>query len=258
VENEHGKCSGTETCNGMQGSWEGCDARTPEAEVCNALDDDCDEGVDNAELTQLCGPTPPHGTWACNAGTCELAACDPGWTQYPPATPPDGCPCALEAAEPNDTCADAKNAGSVTDAAASPVVIDGTLSSDTDVDVWIVDTVDSAQASSNTYHVSIDFTAPMLNDEFIVDVLRGGACDDAPMGSSTSITSYDWCVDGNAGGEGELSCGNAAGLNHCTNHSATYFLRVYRRPGAAGTCAPYQITVTATGGDPCDFTQKCP
>ncbi|HSN98767.1 MAG TPA: hypothetical protein VLS89_10800, partial [Candidatus Nanopelagicales bacterium] len=258
-QNLFGSCPGVETCNGAASSWEGCDAAEPEQEVCNAFDDDCDEEIDNADPTQLCGPEPPNGAWTCNQGTCEIGGCDPGWTNFPPGAPSDGCACSIEAQEPNDTCADAKNAGSVSDASPASVLIQGTLSSNGDVDVWSVDTVDTAQGNTNTYHVSIDFTAPMPNDEFLVDVIRGDACADMPTGPGVAITAYDWCVDGTsaAGNEGELGCGPTAPVR-CGNHTSKYYVRVYRKPGATATCTPYEITVTATGGDPCDFTQKCP
>ncbi|AKT41837.1 hypothetical protein [Chondromyces crocatus] len=258
VENSFGRCGGTESCNGEASTWEGCDAKVPEAEVCNALDDDCDGQADNADILQLCGTPPPNGAYRCQTGACVLDSCAPGYTQYPPGqAASEGCPCALEAEEGNNSCGTAKVAGTVTDAALNSVVINGTLSSDADVDFWIVETVDTPQGNTNTYHVSIDFTAPMPNNEFVVDVMRGNVCSETPTGPSAGITSYDWCVDGSSGNQGEINCGPTAPV-HCNNHSSRYYLRVSRRPGVTGTCTPYALTVTARGGDQCDFTQKCP
>jgi hypothetical protein len=144
----------------------------------------------------------------------------------------------------------------VSDAAPNSIVITGSLSADADVDFWSFDTVDTAQGNTNTYHVSIDFTAPAPNDEFVVDVMRGSVCSDSPSGASTGITSYDWCVDGNDGNQGELNCGPQAPV-HCGNHTSQYYLRVSRKPGVTPTCTQYQITITATGGDPCVFPQQC-
>jgi hypothetical protein len=118
--------------------------------------------------------------------------------------------------------------------------------------------------------VSISFTAPTNNNEFIMDVIRGGSCSDTPTGPGTAITSYNWCVNGSDGASpptGEGSCG-LQGPTHCggtpgemgsqstLSHSATYYIRVYRKPGAAGTCTPYTLTISGGGGS-CDFTQKC-
>jgi hypothetical protein len=41
------------------------------------------------------------------------------------------------------------------------------------------------------------------------------------------------------------------------SHTATYYVRVHRKPGATATCTTYVITATAQGGA-CDFTKKCP
>ena len=95
-------------------------------------------------------------------------------------------------------------------------------------------------------------------DTFLVDVIRGDACVDAPLGGAVGITSYDWCVDGKSadGMIGESPC-SIDGPIHCNDNSAKYFIRVYRKPGAPAACAGYKIAVSAKGGDACDFTQQC-
>jgi hypothetical protein len=45
IENEHGLCRGVQACEGLTG-WSSCTARTPAAETCNGVDDDCDALVD--------------------------------------------------------------------------------------------------------------------------------------------------------------------------------------------------------------------
>jgi hypothetical protein len=45
---------------------------------------------------------------------------------------------------------------------------------------------------------------------------------------------------------------------HCNDNSSKYYVRVYRKTGATGTCTEYSITVTAEGGDMCDFSTQCP
>jgi hypothetical protein len=262
-ESPAGLCEGEETCDGMAGKWKDCSAPPPTDEVCNDKDDNCNSQKDEGPPNDLCageGPPPPHAGWLCDKGKCVVAPCEPGWTAYPPTgNPNDGCPCFVESGEPNNTCASATSAGLVSDAG-GPITLEGTLSSDQDVDVWTFDTVDTAEAGTNSYHVSVDFTSPMPNDEFMMDVMKGGTCVDAPMGPGSAITSYDWCVDGSFMGpnglEGEAPCSPQGGV-HCTDHSSTYFVRVYRRGGSTPTCTPYVITVTAKGGDACDFSQKC-
>lgn len=256
--NEFGYCPGSETCDGKGGAWVGCDAKTPAAEVCNNDDDNCDGAIDEGDGSALCGGAPPHAAYACNAGSCDLGPCEPGWTQYPAGKPGDGCTCALDASEPNDSCAAPGDAGSVSDNGAG-IQIAGTMSSDSDVDVWTFQTVDTDEVTTNSYHVSISVMGAEGSDTILLDVIRGDACAEAPSGPAAGITSYDWCVDGKSadGTAGEAPCG-AQDAVHCNNNSAKYFVRVYRKAGAPSVCLPYTIQVAAKGGNACDFTQKCP
>jgi len=257
--NSFGKCVGTETCDGAMGSWQGCTATVPAAETCNGKDDNCDTMKDEGDANDLCaaeGPPPPHAGWACTAGQCALGLCEAGWAAYPPGPPSDGCTCPVEAGENNNNCAAATGAGSVSDTPGGFIDIIGTLSSANDVDFWQFQTVDTDEVTTNSYHVSIDFTSPMPNNEFQFDVIRGDVCSDAPTGPGTTLTSYDWCVDGTNGTEGEGVC-SPTGPVHCNNNSSKYYLRVFRKMGATGTCTQYTIHVTAQGGDPCDFATKC-
>jgi hypothetical protein len=257
--NQYGTCGGTETCDGDQAKWAGCTATTPAAETCNGKDDDCDMQTDDGDPNDLCkvqGPPPAHSAWACTAGKCSLGKCDAGWAAYPGGSEKAGCNCAVDLGEPNGTCASATGGGTISDSGGS-ITMSGTLSAANDVDFWQFDTTDTNEASTNSYHVSLSFTAPAMNDEFVMDVMRGAACNDAPSGPSTGITSYDWCVNGKSadGTKGEGPCGPTAPA-HCTDHSSKYFVRVYRKLGATGTCTQYTITATAKGGA-CDFTQQC-
>ncbi|MFT3769564.1 MAG: hypothetical protein QM820_29360 [Minicystis sp.] len=268
VKNDKGACTGMETCNGKQGKWEGCTAATPAAETCNGKDDNCNGMPDDGDPNALCasaGPKPPHASWACKSAACTLGACDPGWTSYPAGPASAGCACPLETGEPNGTCGAATPAGAVNDTGGAPLTITGTLSSAADVDFWSFDAVDIDEGSTNSYHVSIAFTAPAPNDEFMMDVMRD-TCTDTPTGPASNIIAYDWCVNGFDGANtGEAPCGPASG-SHCGGtpgsqasgtHTAKYYVRVYRRPGATGTCSQYTLMING-GGGACDFTKKCP
>jgi hypothetical protein len=260
VENASGKCLGSEACNGKTGKWEGCDAPTPAAETCNGKDDDCTGKADDGDPNLMCasqGPKPTHASWACNAGTCSVGACDQGWVVFPAGSATDGCNCQLETGEPNGTCATATAAGSVSDTGA-PITISGTLSGVNDVDYWSFDAVDTNEATTNSFHLAIAFAAPTANDEFLMDVMRG-TCADTPTGPSMAITAYDWCVNGSNGTtphKGEASCG-PQGEAHCGSYGGKVYVRVYRKAGAPATCTQYQLTASAKGGT-CDFTQTCP
>ncbi len=58
VENEHGRCTGVASCSPF--GWETCTAKTPAEEVCNGLDDNCSEGVDEG-----------FGLLTCGLGVCQ-------------------------------------------------------------------------------------------------------------------------------------------------------------------------------------------
>jgi len=259
VTNSFGTCTGMETCNGASSTWMGCSAMTPAMEICNGKDDNCNGQIDEGDPNMLCsfeGAQPPNANWACANGMCQLGTCDAGWTAYPPGPASAGCACQVDANEPNGSCAAAKSVGSVTSTGGTPLVISGTLSSDTDVDYYAFTTTDVNETTTNSYHVAISFTAPAANTEFVFDVTRGTPCVDAPTGAAASITTYDWCVNGTDGTNGEAPCGPTA-TNHCTDYSSQYYLRVHRAAGVTATCTQYQITVTGGGGT-CDLTQKCP
>ncbi len=257
IKNEFGTCDGSESCDGDKATWVGCTAKTPSAETCNTTDDDCNGSADEADPNSMCGGAPPHATWACNTGMCSLAACDMGWTQYPVGPAAAGCTCAVDASEPNDSCASPANAGSVTDAG-GPAQITGTLSSDTDVDVWMFDAVDTDEVITNSYNVAIVLAQDEGSENVILDVIRGDTCTDSPTGAGSNITSYGWCVNGKStdGLKGEAPCGEQEPV-HCNNHTSKYFIRVRRKGGAPAVCTPYKISITAHGMDPCDMTQNC-
>ena len=258
VENQFGLCSGTETCAGATSAWGACSATTPAAEACNGQDDNCDGGVDEGDPNALCaalGAPPAHSSWVCQAGACEQGPCNSGWIEYPVTPEPDGCNCSQETGEPNGGCANAVNKGTLSDTGAG-ITVSGTLSSDSDVDFYTFQSTDVAQGTTNSYHVDIHFTAPAPNNEFLMDVIRGSTCVASPTGASASITSYDWCVNGSAAGAGEAPCGPTS-ANHCADHSSQYYVRVYRKPGATGTCTQYTLSITANGGT-CTPGPTCP
>jgi hypothetical protein len=268
VTNASGTCTGTEHCTGSTKAWEGCDAKTPAPEICNGIDDNCDgkidEGTGNALCASTMGGPPTNASWQCTKATtppsCVLGPCAAGWTAYPvPTDPKTGCTCAVDKGEPNNTCASLVNLGILRDDAGAPLVVSGTLSSDTDVDVYAFVAQNTANLVSgpNSFHVSINFDATgNPSGEFVFDVVHGGSCQDSPPTKQSTLTSYTWCVDGAGSGLGESPCDDGSvtnSANHCVDHSSAYFLRVHRKSGATPTCNAYKINVTAHGGAACTF-----
>jgi len=92
-----GECvRGTEAC--MGGVIECVGGTGPVAETCNTRDDDCDGSVDeetdfmrDPRNCGACGVTCglPHAITACDMGSCDFVACDPGYHDVDPSMP--GC-----------------------------------------------------------------------------------------------------------------------------------------------------------------------
>jgi hypothetical protein len=212
----------------------------------------------NAGLSETCVVTNENGTCTsqalCNGTTGMWVGCI-----TPNGNLMAGCTCPSSGPAAGTACAAATSLGTVSDATGSmPITVSGRLDSATAVAVYTfqtTDTVNVTTGTSDSYHVSISFTEPAMNSEFVMDVIRGSTCSDTPTGMGTSITSYDWCVNGSSGMLGSDPCGSMAGT-HCTNESSAYYVRVHRAAGATATCDEFQLTITAAGGA-CDFTMQC-
>ena len=258
--NSHGTCSGSETC--TAGQWVGCDAPNATTEMCDGKDNDCNGYTDMEEPgatgNQLCagGAAPPHSGFACNAGKCELAGCEDGWARYPASLPiTAGCSCKTDAADTppnaNETCALAADVGSVDDASGTPLLVQGSLSSETDEDWYTLTAEDTNQVPNfNTFRVHVEFLAPDGNpgEEFLFDLLRASVADPCPAtGAKTGLLSYDWCAD---------SVTDPA-VPADADQSSLFQLRVYRKPGTSGTCNLYKIRVTNGGSGACPAADAC-
>src|SRR5262249_50294152 len=124
ISNMNGTCTSMETCNGTSAMWMGCMAMIPAMEECNGMDDNCNGQADEGDPDQLCafmGSPPPHSHWACTNGMCQLGMCDPGWVSFPPGPASAGCPCQVDANEPNGSCAMAHDMGMLTDVGGVPL-----------------------------------------------------------------------------------------------------------------------------------------
>jgi hypothetical protein len=68
--NANGTCFGEETCDADAG-WVGCSARTPAAEICNGVDDDCDAFIDEGVA---------HDPATCANTVAGVGTCSAAWT----------------------------------------------------------------------------------------------------------------------------------------------------------------------------------
>ncbi len=234
-------CKGIETCDAKTGAYGMCTAATPEAEKCDGKDNDC-----NGKVDDLAG-----AACSCNGTSCTII-CQDGYSHYPPTLPDAaGCPCKADADEPtNDACKTAKSLPDVVDfGGMAEATLTGTLSSDADVDWYLINIKDAGEAGKNSYHPQVIFDKNP-GDEFVLVVLRGGDC--AKEATSPALTSYDFCVNFKDGiVRGEAPCGAADGMPHCNDNSSAYRIGVKRNPMAkAKTCEAYTLKVRAAAG-PC-------
>lgn len=174
-----------------------CEEGEPTAELCNGLDDDCNQVIDNGSPSDLC-PLPAHtATTACNFGNCEIITCSNGYGDLD-GLYGNGCECLPDPNEVNNDCADITDLGEELKSNASDdIEVTGRLSYIGDVDYYKVRAVDDYDSPGQDYfytdqRIDIEF-AQNPNDEFRFDVYRDvdGSCVNADlMQSATSSYFY--------------------------------------------------------------------
>ncbi len=276
--NEFGVCTGVQTCS--TDGWDTCDAKVPSFEVCNGEDDDCDGhlpsdeldnngngtidciddctptdevcnsedddcngAVDDGDPVDLCG-TAPNGTTACLHGECVIGSCDEGWVDVD-GDPTNGCECQLTVSG-GDTCDQAEVIGPLVDDDGTTETRTGILQDGQErwYQVQAQDNLDSGANACDTFHVRIQLTQNPSN-VYKFDVIGQQCQGDAACPSSvTDFQFYTNYTDGTGeSAMGECPCSDTPGegMNECSDNSTTYMIRLFREPGAALTCEPYEI-----------------
>jgi hypothetical protein len=248
---QQGVCAaGTSQCVAGVGT---CNQLTqPSAEKCNLLDDNCDGQVDNGNPNTMCQTQYPGAgnvaTWACNTGTCEITACQPGFKNNNGA-PNDGCEATTCVTNPPvSTCGSVTASPSLT--SLSPTFTQtGQLTVDQQ-EVWYAPTFAAPNPSNGApFQPTIQLTLNQGND-YQLDVFYGCAgsyavCP-APAahtggGNGQNITDK-WQMNFNAN---PSACGSS-GIGACTNLSSVPSnIRVrVKRIKVTDPC--YQFTVSFT------------
>ncbi len=223
-----------------------CDETNPaiapgRPEVCNALDDDCSGGTDDAAPSVLCAP----GEGICLSGAC---GCPPGQFDLD-ARADTGCECAAVPADGVAAdCAGAQDLGELADTGQMQLVTGNALPAAREV--WYrFRGVDTADTSCDALHVRVQF---LMNPDsaFEFTVFRGG-CGVLPMGcADTGYQDFSFFTDflsgTGPGSTGECPCAPSPvpGANVCGDQSADYFVRVRRKPSAPLACAGYIVELS--------------
>ncbi|MCA9574539.1 MAG: hypothetical protein H6726_09865 [Sandaracinaceae bacterium] len=234
-----GQCGpGVFECNGSGGtrcsSGPGGSNSQVQPEVCNGLDDDCANGIDNGAASVLC-PTSVSNTSStvCNGvAGCAIMNCNPNFFDAD-GVYSNGCEC-------NDTEAgsDASCTASTFDAdlALNQVaMLTGVISTGSDDDWYRV-----RATGGVTSGVDITFGSnPGSALRFEVD--QDGCTVNPSCGSGTNLTQL---TRNNCGANltGTVSCNNTG--------SHEYYIRVHRASGSSATCVPYTIVVRAASTNP--------
>lgn len=224
---------------------EDCNELRPEAypgapELCNSLDEDCDDLIDEGNPGVLCtveGGECMNGTCGCPVGMLDIDG-----------IPDTGCECAITPDEGpvGGACAMPFGLGSLADSGQMMTVSGNALPVGREIWYSVIGS-DSADTACDTYNFRARF-ADNPGDAFRLDVRRGACgattCDMADAG----FTEYSFATNFRDGaGLGECPCSvapGAPGRNICSNNTATYYIRVFRRDGAPVTCAPYTLQLS--------------
>jgi hypothetical protein len=246
-------------------------------ERCNLKDDNCNGVIDEGSNSALCGHIP--NTYAtCLSGTCVVQGCHEGFYDFN-GNPADGCECGEDLQEvTGDTCGDAWDMGTVLDTGEVRLV-QGNLIPTGDVDWYRFKGKEANPTAGDNLSVRVSFSVNP-NSQFQFEVYRGG-CGHSNNNCTASgpLDMYDWstnfyvnrdpycvvaldgCTYGIVGcpydakvGGGERGCSTntnanpwgraAANANFCSDQTADYYVRVFRKAGMPITCDSYTLRVS--------------
>ncbi len=214
------------------------DSGPPRGEVCDGLDNDGDQFIDEGDPVELCGAI-DNGTPRCNGMLgCAVGECDPLYFDLDGRFD-TGCECTGEAGDiAASTCAAAVDLGNFIDSSTSVQVVANIVPAG-DVDYYKFRGIDSSDASCDKFHVRAVLT-DNPGDAFVVDVWRGSCTGEQVCSGGTDM---QWYTNFSAGGVGECPCGPTS-TNRCNDNSSDFFVRVRRKDGLPLTCDNYTLEVS--------------
>jgi len=236
-------------------------------EICDGIDNNCDNQTDEGGGEVLC-PGIANGTAECLNGGCQLTGCETGWTDAD-GDPLNGCECNAGQFEtpgsPGQSCSDVEQLGAVNDTGQFLEVSDN-IAPVGDVDWYGFTAIDSADSGCDTFNVRVYFSANP-GEQFAFDVYRKTLDDNQDVcaletcveetefgdytnllnGAGTAFTNQPFQVGDEE--RGECPCTNepegesTPGSKICTDNTAEYRVRVYRKPGFPDACASYTLRI---------------
>ncbi|MGC8928112.1 MAG: hypothetical protein ACP5QK_09355 [Myxococcota bacterium] len=234
----------------------------------NGYLDGCETNITNdvnncGSCGNICNIPPNASSVACQSSTCAITGCNSTYYDIN-GNYADGCECRQD---DNDIINDgntwdtAIDLGTLEDSSKQYIEVTGkNIVPSDDVDWYKVVAVDVATNGYNNFDfvVEIDGCNPATPDtcEFQIEVYKNvvdnnnKVCSDDVKYEFTVNFSQD--VDGNGKNEGENPCtascvSNNFVTNCCHNYTATYYIKVYRRPGATPSCNNYTLKVNNGG-----------
>jgi hypothetical protein len=223
------------------------------SESCNGVDDNCQNGIDEASALNMCGNA-SHGSPGCN-NACYMASCDAFWHDVDGAFS-NGCECNedfFDSGNTGDNCGfnggnQAVDLGELHDTGQLSAV-SGSILPAGDADWFKIKAVDNGTGGEcDTFSLEVKFDSNPGN-AYRFDVYEGG-CGDILCSGSTVFQDYTDFYDESGGGEcpcvtdtGPEGGKAKPGHNLCSDQTQTYFIKVYRADGAA-SCDIYGLLLS--------------
>jgi hypothetical protein len=231
--------------NGVIDCMENC---TPTDEVCDSEDNDCNGVVDDGDPEEMCG-TVPHGDVICLHGECIIGSCEPGYVDID-GDVSNGCECELTTSG-GENCTIAEVVGPLTDVAGGQTEVRTGILQENEERWYYVQAIDEPDVGAgacDNFHFRVLLTVNP-GDVYKLDIFA-----EQCAGSAECVQPVvDFQRYRNFRDEsdpldpvGECPCSDipGPGENLCSDNSMVYLIRIFREPGTALTCDPYELEFT--------------